>query len=255
MDRNSFEIELLRKDPGKLLLEYQEMIRAIVRLQMSKGLLGFSDQDDLVQEVNQKLLERMPKIQSQFNGGSKLRTYFSVIIRNICLEVFRRPGIVCEPESNPYGTHEISVEPVDVFLIRQECEKLKRVLLLMGRHGLILNILLRMLSDLPVSIRDLEEFVRYDNTDHDLNSLLDELNQSLGEMKKQKFQVASKVISLLGGKSIMPDSLRKWYLTKLNECLKLMNGNPPTSAYDADSLGILMEKLSLSEKNGTNLSN
>ena len=128
MDRNKVEIQLLEKDPERLLLDYQGMIWAIVRKQHAKGLVKYYDQDDLFQEINKKLLERMHRIQKQFNNSSQLRTYFSRIIKNICLENIRKINHVMEPQADPYGKNELSVEPIDVFLIQQEYERFSRVI-------------------------------------------------------------------------------------------------------------------------------
>ena len=108
MDRNKVEIKLLKKNPEKLLLEYQGMVWAIVRNQMMKGLIAYDEQDDLFQEIMKKLLERISRIQSQFNNSSQLRTYFSTIIRNICYENTRKVSMILEPQAEPYGELELA---------------------------------------------------------------------------------------------------------------------------------------------------
>lgn len=248
MDQNKVEIKLLKTDPEKLLLAYQGVIWTIVRTQVVKGMLRLSDQEDLVQEINKKLLERLPRIREQYKHSSKLKTYFSVIIRNICLEEFRKPAIVSEPEVAPYGANEQAVDPVDTLLISQEYERLRRVFVVMGHEGQKLNILLKVMFDVQVDIADILSFEGYSASLKKSGEMVKELNNGLGKRKLEKFALLSQVLQKLEGKPIPSDSLRKWYTSRLTECLKLLNGYPPRSAYDVDTLGFLIEKVNLHEK-------
>jgi RNA polymerase sigma factor (sigma-70 family) len=247
MDRNQVEIELLRKDPEKLLLEYQSMIWAIVRKQFLKGLVKHNDQDDLYQEINKKLLERLPRIQEQYRTSSKLRTYFSKIIQNICLEDLRKLNVVMEPKADPYGNTEVVDIPVDYFLIQQEFERFRRIITMQDRNGQKLFLLLKIMNDLPVERSDLTSF-NYALKADVIIELEVKLNACKDLMKKEKLAIFGEILYLLDGKEVPPDSLRKWFKTHLEECLRLMNGNPPRSSYNAESLGILLEKVILSRK-------
>ncbi len=246
MDRNKVEIELLKKDPGKLLLNYQPVVWTIVRNYLSKGMVRYREQKDLVQEINKKLLERMPRIQAQYNYSSKLRTYFSVIIRNICLEENRRMNMVAE-DPIPYLTTDASVDPEDLFLYRQEYERLQRILLLFNKERPRLNLLIKVFSNLRIAEMDLELFSE-EISENEQNELIEELNDSLDHIRKRKFELVSQALTILEGKVTPPESLRKWYASRLEECLKLMNGHPPTSAYSADTLGLLLERVKILEK-------
>lgn len=242
MDRNKVEIKLLKKNPEKLLLEYQGMVWAIVRNQMMKGMIAYDEQDDLFQEIMKKLLERLPRIQAQFNNTSQLRTYFSTIVRNICYEDFRKVSMVMEPQSELYGDDEVASEPVDSFLFREEYERLQKVILMQERNGRKLFLLLKIMHDLSILRSDLVGF-KYNLKQETINLVQEKLNACKGKMKREKLAVFGEILYLLEGKKIPPDSLRKWYTNHLNECLRLMNGNPPRSSYDAESLGILIEKV------------
>ena len=247
MDRNKVEIKLLKKNPEKLLLEYQGMVWAIVRSQMLKGLIKYSEQDDMVQEILKKLLERMPRIQAQFNNTSQLKTYFSKIIMNICLEDFRKVNILMEPQPEPYNTTDIVTEPVDTFLFREEFERFRKVILMLDKNGRKLFLLLKIMHDLPILRSDLAGF-RYNLKEELIEQVQKKLNDSKDKMKKEKLAVFGEILYLLEGKKVPPDSLRKWYAAHLDDCLRLMNGNPPKCAYDAESLGILIEQNVINKK-------
>lgn len=247
MDRNQIEIELLKSDPRKLLLKYQQIIWTIVRGYFSKGMVQFREQEDLVQEINKKLLERMPRIQAQYNYTSKLRTYFSVIIRNICLEEYRKISMVSESDSLIYMKTEASESPVDLFLFNQEYERLQRILVFFHKEQARLNLLLKVFNNITVDSKDLELFPG-DRSEADIEVLAKEVNACKDQIRKHKFDNISEILISLEGKSTPSESLRKWYSNRLDECLKLMNGNPPTSSYTADSLGLLLEQAYVNKK-------
>ncbi|MEA1878182.1 MAG: sigma-70 family RNA polymerase sigma factor [Bacteroidota bacterium] len=247
MDRNLIEIELLKSDPRKLLLKYQQIIWTIVRSYFSKGMVQFREQEDLVQEINKKLLERMPRIQAQYNYSSKLRTYFSVIIRNICLEEYRKISMVSESDPLIYYKTEASESPVDLFLFNQEYERLQRILVFFHKEQARLNLLLKVFNNITVNARDLDLF-HDDRPEADTEILIEKSNNCKDQIKKHKFDLISEVLTSLEGKHTPSESLRKWYSSRLDECLKLMNGSPPTSSYTADSLGLLLEQAHLNKK-------
>ncbi len=246
MDQNQIEIDLLKQDPQKLLLHYQSIIWTIVRGFYSKGMVRYREQEDLVQEINRKLLERMPRICAQYNNSSKLRTYFSVIIRNMCLEEYRKINMVSDTDPLPYLKTEASETPVDLFLYKQEYERLQRVMIMFHHEQARLNLLIKVINNLVVSEKDLDLFSG-ERSKADKNQLLEDINYSRDQMKKRKYDQISKVLFSLEGKQTTPESLRKWYSNRLDECLKLLNGNPPTSTYTADSLGLLLEHVNLNE--------
>lgn len=241
MDQNDHEIGLLKNDPGKLLDLYQELIRIIVRKYQQLGYVAMRESEDMVQEVNHCLVERIGKIKEQYNGTSSLRTYFSVIIKNICREEFRKNPKVEEPQTPDYHKLEGSVEPIDVFLIHQEYQRFEKVLKLMFNDRPRYYIMLRYILDLIISSGHiLEEFpgVKEDS----LAEVVVLLNNQDEITKKEKFEKLSGVFEVLEGCYTSPDSLRKWFASRLKECLALMNGNPPRSAYSLESIQILIEK-------------
>ncbi len=240
MDRNKVEIHLLQNNPDKLLLKYQQTIRIIVRLQVKRGLIRRADQEDLIQEINRKLIERLPRIQKQYNGSCQLRTYLSVIIRNMCLEELRKNEAVYEPEPAPYQS-QLLEEDIDPFLIDQEYERFERVLMTFGKESARLGLIMKYMSGVGVTANELLDFpvkIRH-QTKHELCQVL---NTAIDDQRKIKFTKLTIAITRLERKHIPPDSLRKWYSARLTICLRLMNGNPPRCAYTAESLELLIER-------------
>jgi len=91
MKKNQNDIELLRADPGKLILKYQETISLIVyKILISAGFYPYKNKKDLIQEVNVRLLEKMDKIQKEYDQNkAQFITFISLKIVNICYQMLR----------------------------------------------------------------------------------------------------------------------------------------------------------------------
>lgn len=240
MDDNQTDIRLLQDDPDELIIRYQPLIRIIIRQYYYRGCISRHEVDDLVQDVNRKLIERMPRIQKLYNGRSRFRTYFSVVIKNVFLEEVRKVRMVTEPHPEAYGmTGRETV--VDQLVIRQEIERLRRLIRLFGKESPLLDLILRLFTDLPVRRDDLLAFPHSLNGDEILQ-LETDLNGTLGLHRRQKLMVISQALAGLGMKLRKPDALRKWYTSRLGELLSWMNGDPPHSHYQEETLLILLEK-------------
>lgn len=247
MDRNESDIRLLREDPGKILIRYQPIIRVIVKNLAFHGYLPKRDINDLIQEVNRKLIERLPRIRDQYNGKSQFRTYFSVVIRNLCLEEFRKARLVAEPLAEIYE-HTDFESSTDQLTIRQEYERLHRAIRLFGREERGLWMVLRCFSDLPVTPDELSGF-ELDPGAEIRGRLATMVNDTIQMQKREKMEALSAVFNELERKPRTADALRKWTSSRLDELVVLMNGKPPRSAYTVEILCILLEKSEYSENN------
>jgi len=247
MVNNDTDIGMLTDDPGKLLVRYQPIIRQIVKNLAYQGFLPKRDINDLIQDVNRKLVERLPRIGEQYNNKSKFKTYFSVVIRNLCLEEFRKVRLVAEPQPEIY--EQTSTESAtDQLIIREEYGRLLRALRLFGRERNALWITLRSFSDLPVYADDLLGFEMAPGPDVRLQ-LATQLNSANYQSKREKMEALTELFNQLERKARTSDALRKWISSRLDELVILMNGKPPVSAYTIDILFILMEKAEYPENN------
>ena len=253
MSVNDIDIRLLRDDPEKLLIRYQPIIRMIVRQLSYQGYLPRREISDLAQDVNRKLVERLPRIREQYNGKCRFRTYFSVVIRNLCMEEFRKVRIVAEPQAEPY--EQARQEPsADPMLIRQEYERLHRAVRLFGREESAIWAALRCFSDIPLTGSDLTGF-EFDPGPSIREELAAMVNDTLQQQKREKLEALSTVFSNLDKKPRNAEALRKWVANRQEEIITLMNGKPPSSSYTADILYILIEKAEYDEKSDEDFSN
>jgi RNA polymerase sigma factor (sigma-70 family) len=246
LSENEIDIRLLRENPRELLLRYQPLIRLIVKSLAYKGYLPKRDIPDLVQDVNRKLVERLERIRDQYNYKSRFKTYFSVVVRNLCMEEFRKLRVITEPQPEIYE-HTASEEATDQLMIRQEFERLQRAVRLFYRDEQAIWLTMRVLADIGIDAADLARFEK----DPGLvirRQLARQLNATFRHSRKEKLRELSLALSQLDERNRTPDAIRKWFTSRLDEILELMNGNPPRSAYTLDILLILIEKIE-SEKN------
>lgn len=248
MPENEIDIKLLREDPRELLLRYQPLIRLIVRSLAYQGYLPKRDIPDLVQDVNRKLVERLPRIREQYNYKSRFKTYFSVVVRNLCMEEFRKLRLITEPHPEIYE-HTTSENASDALLIRQEFERLQRAVRLFYRDERAIWLTLRVLADIDISAADLEGFDKDPGTAV-RRQFARQLNATFRKSRKEKFAAISRALLQLDERDRTPDAIRKWFTSRLEEILELMNGHPPRSSYTLEILLILIEKIE-SEKNSS----
>jgi DNA-directed RNA polymerase specialized sigma24 family protein len=237
---NDEDIRLLNEDPGKLLIRYQSTIRIIVKSLAFKGYLPRRDISDLIQDVNRKLVERMPRIRRQYNGRCRFSTYFSVVVRNLCMEEFRKLKILAEPQPEAY--ERVSPESAaDPLVIRQEYERFCRALRLFYREEPALWLTFKVMADLDIVETDLDRFGKQLSPDR-ADWVISQCGEAIHKSKKEKFVILSDVLTAFEEKEKSPDALRKWFSSRLGEILSLMNGNPPRSAFTLEILIILIEK-------------
>jgi RNA polymerase sigma factor (sigma-70 family) len=244
---NEIDVRLLREDPGKLLIRYQPVIRFIVRNLAYQGYLPRRDIVDLTQDVNRKLVERMPRIRDQYTGKCLFRTYFCVVIRNLCLEEFRKVRLVAEPRAELYENTAPEAAS-DPLVIRQEFERLQRALRLFGAESQPVWIVLRCFAGLPVTANDFSGLAGQTEL-ADREHMAESVNQTLNLQKRDKIEILATLLTPYFPRARTPEAFRKWTSSRLDELLSLMNGRPPKSAYTLEILYILLEKSEIAENN------
>ena len=130
-DQNTRETEWLHQEPDKLLTHYQFIVEATVARFISRGFFRAEEKMEVVQEINVELLEKkMARMREQYNGSVYLRTYFSRIIYNSCLEIAR--GRKRQPQilSTELLAEETSAQlsPIEALAIRDEMHRLEALL-------------------------------------------------------------------------------------------------------------------------------
>ncbi|MFC1733075.1 sigma-70 family RNA polymerase sigma factor [candidate division KSB1 bacterium] len=245
--RNIKEIELLRNDPKALIVSYQPVIRFIVQRYIYSGFIQIHDKEDFVQHTNEELLNRIEKIQKQYNGKAQIRTYISVIIRNICIELLNKkkknPEEITETESIEKG----SEDTLSGIIIEQEIDRFQKILMLFHKQKARLELCLKILYRISVKKADMEAF--YPGLkDNEYSEVLKSIDPKENHTDKELYQIITPFLNQCEKKDNTSDAIRKWTNMKIDEMITLMNGTPKRANYNKETLQILVEKYYSIEK-------
>lgn len=242
MDENKKDIDLLMNDPGALLVKYQNIVEISVVKYCGQGYFPYADVDEVCQYVNEKILIRAENLQKQYNGSSLVRTYLAAVIRNAVLEYVRhhkRSGF-----SAYEGLDVNKVDSnfsIDKVILREEFERLERILSLFTKKRAKTEICLKMIHRIPITIFDLKKYS--DKIDSEKSyRMIRTLNESMVYKEKDILHIMNDWFSYHEDKTTTIDTMRKWVKGRIKEIIRHLNGFPPTRAYDEESLHILLEK-------------
>jgi RNA polymerase sigma factor (sigma-70 family) len=239
--RNATDISLLHTDPRGLLLRHQETIRIIVKIYIESGMFSAAEFEDLVQQVNVRLWEKMPVIQANFDGSCLFRTYLSQVIRNACLNLhdkktrqpqfYRLEGTAVAP----------SEEPNRKLLIEHDVGVLLAILDQFNTQRPKLVLCLKLYYRIPIGRQDILDWWPQ-CPEKQLQYLLDTFGSHFGDISEGELYVRlHPIFAEMERKSFPVDSLRRWVDDKIGQIVRLLNGSPPVATYDRSTLGILLE--------------
>ncbi len=241
MTENDKDIELLHSDPHNLILKYQETVKIIVKKYILAGVFRSSDFEDIVQEVNSALLVKIPAMQTHYNGMSLFRTYFSVIVRNICMKEHAKIN------------REITIEQKDIIglidrayveekiVFEKEIQRFRAILSLYYRQRPKLLLCLKLHYRIPLTPEDINLWYPKCSSP-DRNILLENFGENFD--KKDYVEIYKIITPLMNeneNKSNSVDAVRKWTDSKIHEIIQLLNGNPKKLNYNEDTLKTLVD--------------
>jgi len=237
------EVEWLHQKPEKLLLHYQFIIRHVVAACIARGYFQQHDREDIVQQVNLVLLEKkLARMREQFNNTVLLRTYFTKIVWNTCLEIGRargrQPKLVDAELLLEFRSDASSAS--DETLIRDEVRRFEGILRSMptGRHKAAFC--LKLFARIPLNHEDLQW---YDTprTRPVFEGIFKTLTQPYDHLSdKELYALVAPLFDAVENKVTDADSLRKWVGSLTEQFIRLLNGQPPSAAHDKTSLKVLI---------------
>jgi RNA polymerase sigma factor (sigma-70 family) len=240
---NSADIALLRTDPHELLVRYQPIIRLIVRSYVRTRMFLPSEFDDIVQHLNKELLEKLPRIREQYNGMSLFRTYFANIVRHACLSLhtkrrsrpsfleLERTAELMEPGS-----------PENKLLIEHDIHVFHAIMEQFHSEKAKLLLCLKLMYRIPIARLDIMNWWP-GCPERDIDAFLVAVSQEGGEAVTHKdvFSLFQPLVNGAETNHTTADSIRHWADVRITLILHLLNGNPPNSAHNRETLGILFE--------------
>ncbi len=241
MNENQQDVLLLKDDPQGLILKYQPIIKIIVRRYVQSGFIHIQDSDDFIQFINEKLLNKIKRIQENYNGKALLKTYMSVIMRNLCREKINKEEQVSTEELAEDHDIGSSEDTISGIVIEQELDRLTKILSFFYKQKTKLEFCLKLLYRIPVTKKDIEDFCP-GKDEKEYHKLLDTINPNVKRKDKEIYAMVTPFLNKCEQKSNSPDAIRKWTKNKIEEMIKLMNGNPVRANYNNETLQILFEK-------------
>ncbi len=242
--RNQYEIELLQNDPTALVTHYQSIIEIVVNKFITRGFFSSDDRMDVIQTVNEQLLEKkMSRIQEHFNGSVYLSTYFSKVVYNICLEISRRkqrqPKTVSDEVLRTVAQREWS--PEQKLAIRDELLRLEAVLKGIRRRPTRTKISLKLFARVLLNDMDLGEYRKALAKDELAMVRTTFFDPYDALTDKEVYGIIVKLFNKIEDKNNDPDSMRKWLNQVVDRIVEVLNGDPPRSQHNRDSLKILIQ--------------
>lgn len=241
MTENERDVELLRTDPRSLILKYQETIKIIVKKFIRDGHFKAQEFDDVVQDVNLALLGKIPAMQAQYNGMSLFRTYFSVIVRNICLKRHRiiDKNIVAEEDDNV--SIELSVSIDDGFIMKDEAQRFRTVLKLFERHLPKLLLCLKLHYRIPLEEKDILTWYPQSNR-KDVDLLMRHFSGEFDSMTDSEiYNIVTPIMNRNERKENTADAVRKWTYSKIHEIVRLLNVKPHETNHNEETVKTLID--------------
>jgi RNA polymerase sigma factor (sigma-70 family) len=241
MTDNDRDVELLMSDPNALLLKYQETVRIIVKKYIEGGMFRAAEFDDIVQEINVSLLAKISAMQRQYNGKSLFKTYFSVIVRNICLKAHRRGDKDIDFIQEDLSGYFVENAHERRSAIEHEVRRFRTVLSLYDTQRPKLLLCLKLYFRIPVNPEDIRLwypecsgedqalFLRHFGLNYDQLSDID------------IYKIVTPIMNRNEKRSNSVDAIRKWTDSKVREIIDLLNGRPKRTNHSAETLKILVD--------------
>jgi RNA polymerase sigma factor (sigma-70 family) len=241
MTENDKDIGLLRSDPHALILKYQETVKIIVKKYILAGVFRASDFEDIVQEVNMALLAKIPAMQLQYNGTSLFKTYFSVIVRNICMKEHAKTNREVKIEQEDITGFIDRAHVEEKIVLEKEIQRFRAILSLYYRQRPKLLLCLKLRYRIPLTPEDINLWnPKCSFSDREM--LLENFGSNFDRKDDVEiYKIITPVMNKNEKKSNSIDAVRKWTDSKISEIIQLLNGNPKKMNYNEDTLKTLVD--------------
>lgn len=243
MTNNENDISLLYEKPTDLIKKYQKTIEIIVKKSIKKGLFRAEDIDEIIQTINEKLLvERIKRMQFQYNHASSFATYFSKVVQNLCLEIYRKNKQFKNNTENDADDQPVSDEEWDYLtnlFIQDELKRLESIFKLYCKSRPKVELCLKLIFRLDVTTEDILKYCP-ECPDCNITEILSKLNNN--ELTDNEiYEIVTPIFNKCEKKNNSVDAIRKWTSLKREEIITILNSDA-SAKYDKETLEILLSK-------------
>lgn len=238
---NQKDIALLHTNHEQLILGLQGLIDIVINQYINSGKFKYHERQEIKQIINVELIVKIKKIQDQYQEKSLLRTYLCVVIRNICNELLRKKKNTEYLSLDESVIVEESIGNINTLIVEEEMIRFKNILELYYKQKNKLILCLKLKFKMTVKIEDFQT-INKNITQPEFEKFNDSIFPYEDCSETKIFIALNLLFNKYEEKKNTPDSLRKWVSDKINELIDILNGSPPASKYDKETLQILFEK-------------
>jgi hypothetical protein len=219
-----------------------EIANKVVGRYVYRKTIPSREKDDVVMSIVEKFLNQKKKIESAYEGKSKLTTYFVAILNRMCCEVIRRDSkhwySIQEGDFNSKEIGEAitkSYEAEKKFAIGNELNRFNNTLLLFNGDSTKVSLFLKCYFDLPIDDEDIMDYAK--EKTNEVRYILEGTEKlSKGDL----FEKLSKVVNFVEGKNVKGDAVRMWLNKQVEIILNRLNKNGIAN-HDKESISVLLE--------------
>lgn len=233
------------KEDSEEIQEIVAMCEGIVLKYIGRKVIPHREKEDVVMAVMEKFLDQRSKIDSNFQGKSKVSTYYVAVLNRMCCEIIRKEQkhwfSIQEKDADTFSFWNEQTKSYDTekaFIIKEEMIRLTIILKMFVDEYPKLVVFLKQYFNIPIKNGDIELFEKTHQPA--LRNILTGLHS---ESKGEAFENMAKILHIVENKKVGADAVRMWLNKKTDAILNRMNING-LYQYNKETLGILLEMIS-----------
>ena len=212
----------------------------VVSRYVFRGVIPKREKEDVVMTIVEKFVVSRSRIESAFQGKSKITTYFIAILNRMCCEVIRKESkhwyaVNEEGVNDYYHGSTLPIEAEKPFAINNEVNRLNNTLLFFNNEHTKIKLFLKCLFDLPYSHSEVVDYAG--SKAQQVEVLLASIKD---ESKGNKFEILSEVVNFVEHKNVKGDAVRMWLNKQIDVILSRLNRNDIAN-HTKESLALLLE--------------
>ena len=211
----------------------------VVSKYVSQGIIPEREKDDVRMSIVERFWKKLDHITANYSGGSKITTYCSAVLNNMCCEVIRKDLIYWKYKSEEYIREDYSntFSSLELLLIKDEVLLLDKIIRLLEANPYKVKVFLAYFYRLQPKRYLIEEFAMNGKS----KEIMELLNPADNITKAQLFDNLAKTIRLCEEKYVQADAVRMWLNKILNTIIERLNGPFLRANYDKNSFRTLFE--------------
>ena len=217
-----------------------EIAQIVVSKYVSRSVIPKREKEDVVMAIVEKFINQKKKIDSSFEGKSKITTYYTAILNRMCCEIVRKENkhwyaIIENDDSNNHEESTHTFETEKESIIKNEIIRLQNTLTLLNGEKAKTVLFLKYYFNIPISNSELNNYCH-----NKASNFLKFLERDENISKADIFENLAILVNEVESKTVKGDAIRMWLNKQIDLILMRLNSHG-TSSYTKESLSILIE--------------